>query len=122
MANEISFTQAWVYTKNGVNLADAVVAKLQTVSGNGNVGNALALSTAAVALTLGGLSAPLGWGWFRNLDPTNTIHLMTSTVGTIFASIPPLCGIFIPLGTGLSAPAAKSSAGTPLLEYVIFPP
>lgn len=122
MSNELSLTTAFTYSKNGVNLADAVTGLAQTVSGNGSIENVLALSTSAAALTLGGLSAPFGWGWFKNLDASIVIHLMTSTAGTIFASLPAGAGILLPLGTGLSAPAAKSASGTPLLYYRLFPP
>jgi hypothetical protein len=122
VADELSISTAFSYSKSGVADADAMGSKLQTVSGSGRVCGNMTLSTAAAAIDLGGLTAPLGWGWFRNLDASITIHLLTSTSGTVFASIPPGVAIPIPLGTGLTAPAAKSASGTPVLAYTIYAP
>ena len=83
--------------------------------------NTQTLSTTAVALDMGSVITP-GYLLAKNLDLTNNCLvgvIPPSSAGTFVAvaDIPPKGQTLIPMA---SAPWAKSSAGTPQLDYTLY--
>lgn len=121
MSNVLAVTGSINYTGQGSPNPKAVTALQVTVAANGRVDGVVAASTVEAAIPLGGLTA-LRWAWFHNLDSTNNITIKASNGGQKMWTLLP--GEFAegPLDTSINAPTFVSNAGSPLLEYEIYPP
>ncbi len=124
MANEITTTTSFVYTKNSITAQDSGSNVLSSVAGNGlNANNSFSVPTTAggVVIPLGNVTSPGGFLWIVNTDGTNYVQLLTAVSGTEFARLlpgdPPL---WIRLAPGLTAPAVQAHTGACIIRYKIF--
>jgi len=122
MANELTIFGGYSYAKGGdIDPGDGFAGLGVTISGAGRITDVIAAGADAV-IPLGGLTS-LGYGWFRNLDPTNNIKIKAAVGGTVLALLTPARPFAqIPLDSTIMAPSFQAVAGTPLLKYSLFPP
>lgn len=59
------------------------------------------------AINLGNLTT-LGFLFFKNLDPTNFVTVKVATSGAIFAKLFPGQFLWVPCGSGMTAPYAQA--------------
>jgi hypothetical protein len=118
--DELNLSAGWTWTKNGASrILNAAVTRFD-VAGDAVVQNVQTMTTNAVALTLGNVTAP-GFGYFHNLHATNTcqVGIMSGTNFVPFVQLGPLeycMGFFV-----TNAPYARKTAATGVvnLDYAI---
>ncbi len=124
MANELTTTLSFVYTKNGITVQDGASNVLSSVAGNGlESQNPFLVPTTAggVVLPLAGVTVPGGMLFIVNLDPTNYVMLLTAVSGTEFMRLLPGDPPFwFRLAPGLTAPAVQAHTGACNIRYKIF--
>jgi len=121
MASEITLTASLSYYKSTV-MASAVARALSNVTfnqtGSGYIEGTLSVTTSAIAIPLGGVTAP-HWAFFYNLDATNFIRIMNGSGG---AKVPKLrageCAFFPWDDT--ATPYAQADTSPCLMEYLII--
>lgn len=83
-------------------------------------------STMNVPTTAGGTAIPLGsvgtigWCFFKNLDPTNYLDILTAASGTAFLRLLPGEFAICRLTPAITAPAALAHTAATLLQYLIL--
>lgn len=121
MANELTVTMSLSYARgNFAALARSLAALGVSVSSDPIICDVLAVTTAEIAIPLGGVTVGSTWAWFRNLDPTNFIEIRVSTGGTKFCKLKPGEAALLRLGSGITAPFAIADTATASLEYALF--
>jgi hypothetical protein len=88
-----------------------------TMSGDDYIRLTQQIPTSAAAIALGNLST-LGAFLIKNLDPTNYVDILTTTVGTTFLHILPSCSVQGYFPSNITVPAAKANTATVSIEYM----
>lgn len=134
MANELTTSLLFTYTKAGVTVTDgsgSVTANagtgtqvLTNVTGPGLESNpafSVATTAGGVVLPLGSVSVPGGWLMIQNCDATNYVSLLSGVSGTLITRIlpgdPPT---WIRLDPSITAPAVQAHTAPCLIRYKIF--
>lgn len=118
--DELTLSAGWTWAKSGASrILNPAVTRFD-VAGDAIVQNVQTMTTNAVALALGNVTAP-GFGYFHNLHATNTcqVGIMSGTNFVPFIQLGPLehCqGFFV-----TNAPYARktTSTGAVNLDYAI---
>lgn len=119
MANEIQVSANLTYAKGGM-ASESLVTTGQNVTWTGtrSIKRTFTVNNSDTTIPLP--EGTLGLAMFKNLDATNTINIKTASGGTVIVSLQPgECALFR-FGSGVTAPVAISSAGTPEMEYAIL--
>jgi hypothetical protein len=124
VANEITTTSSFTYTKNGITATDGRAGVLTSVAGNGlnaNPSFSVATTAGGVVIPLGNVTSPGGWFWIINLDPTNYVLVLTATSGTEFSRLlpgdPPL---WMRMAPGITAVAVQAHTSACIVSYKVF--
>ena len=121
MANELTLNATLAYAKNNVTVNESVQNLQVTVAGNGlNSLTTFTVTTAALAIPLGSVTAAGGWLFVLNTDGTNYIQLKTATAGTIFAQIKPGEFALLRLDPTLTAPFWLANTASCVVKFAIF--
>ena len=117
MATELTATISISHTANGVDFAETIVSSTEDLTGNGITAGVMSVTTAALAVPLGGVTTP-GVAYFKNLNATNYIEIGWDDSGFVAASkLLPGQVALIPL---INAPWAKANTGACLMQYRIL--
>jgi hypothetical protein len=112
----ISAAMAFINASLSTQLNSYAAKAFSTVS-NLSIGGQLLAAVTPAALPVSGLSAPGGFFFFVNNDPTNYIQILTSVSGVPFLRIEPGEVAMGRFDSGITAPAVAAGAGTPQLAY-----
>jgi hypothetical protein len=121
MADEISVSLSLVVTKGNMSYSRKIAAQKATMSGDGVSGGTQTVGSAAEEILVGADLTTPGWGFFRNLDSTETV-LMGREISAVFEPFIKLLpgeAVVIRLDT-LPVYAAVEGTGSAILEYAIF--
>ena len=134
MANELTTTQTFTYSKSGVVATDGS-GSVTANAGTGtqvltNVGGpglesqgsfSVPTSAGGTVLPLGSVTIAGGWLFIQNLDATNYVTLMTAVSGTSISRIlpgdPPT---WIRLDPSITAPAVLAHTAPVNIRYKVF--
>lgn len=120
MADEISITLGWAYSKSGrVRTFNATLNKYDQ-SGEGVTEGVQSIGFAAhEALIINAEITTFGWAYFKNLNGTNYIEIGYDDTGTFRPFLKLLAGesCVCPIN---AAPYAQANTGACLLDYVVF--
>lgn len=89
MSNEITLTGSITINKPSVMssaFSRAFTGVLRNMGGNFIVYDTMTVTTSALAIPLGSVTAP-HWAFFLNMDPTNYIQLMNGASGAVFSRL-----------------------------------
>ncbi len=123
-SNEITSSASLSYTNAAKGIATTALSSppsFFSVTGY-NVVN----STMNVPTTAGGTAIPLGsvgtlgWSYFKNLDATNYLDIMTAASGTAFIRLQPHEFCMFRFTPAVTAPAALAHTSATLLQYMII--
>lgn len=118
MANELSVTSGWSYSKSGRVRSKASTTPRYDVAGNGVIDQVQTIGFAThEALALGDVTT-FGFASFKNLDGTNFVEIGIDDGGTFHPFIKLLAGesatVFL-----TEAPYAKADTAAVDLDYII---
>lgn len=122
--NEITSSASLSYTNAAKGIATTALSSppsFFTVTGY-NVNS----STMNVPTTAGGTAIPLGsvgtlgWSYFKNLDATNYVDIMTAASGTAFIRLQPHEFAMFRFTPAVVAPAALAHTSAVLMQYMII--
>lgn len=120
MANEISAVASLIFAKSGASAGIRATGTF-TLTGNPHQKGEQSVGFAAAEVLNLGDVVPGGWCLLRNLDATNYVQVLTSTVGTAFARIKAGEFALFRLDAGLTAPAVRADTAAVRLEYLLLP-
>lgn len=72
----------------------------------------------AAALNLGNV-ASLGWVMIKNLDPTNSVNILTGTGGIVFATLKPGEFCMFRFGSGVTAPFVQALVAACVIDVLL---
>lgn len=122
--NEITSSASLSYTNAAKGIATTALSSpptFFTITGY-NVVN----STMNVPTTAGGTAIPLGsvgtlgWSYFKNIDATNYVDIMTATSGTAYVRLLPHEFAMFRFTPAITAPAALAHTSSVLMQYMII--
>lgn len=120
MAGELQVSGSFTFSKNGIAaFARAVTGLLVNVAGNGGIYDPGLVTGADTAIPLAGILPR--WAYFHNLDTANSITIRAAVAGQKICTLQPGEFGFWPLDPAITAPSSLASAGSPLLEYALWP-
>jgi hypothetical protein len=124
-----NITESLSLTHAVVAVAPAVSSSPKSVSiattrinqtGSGVASGIQAVTATAAAIDIGALEgAALGRFAIKNLDGTNNLTILPAVAGAAFLTLLPGEMAQGRFASGVTAPAAQSSAGTVLMEFII---
>lgn len=125
MANEITVTATLQYYNTGKNLPQEVLT-LQATSFNITNSNyvkgtkSFPTTAGGTAIPLGGVTASLGWAWFKNTDSTNYITLLSAVSGTTLIRLLAGEACVFRFDPGVTAPAILANTAAVVVDYMIL--
>ena len=119
MANELSLTLGWKYSKSNRIRTVAPVTTKHDITAATVVGQVQDIGFSAhEALVLGDVVTP-GFAWFHNLDGTNFVEIGIDVGATFYPFIKLLAGQNTCCWMGTAAPYAKADTAAVELDYVL---
>ena len=118
MADEITVTGLLAVTKSPA-AAESVGESALTfdLTGTKHVKGIQNIDTSAEAIGLGDVGTP-GWFFIKNIDPTNFVEILASTVGDVLLKLK--AGELAVGRFGAAAPAAQADTAACNIEFLII--
>ena len=118
MADEIQLSLKLAVRKSSLIHSESPGTITATLTGNVATGGVQTITTTAAVLSMSSVTTA-GYGYFRNIDGTNSVELGTGTTTFVaFAKLKAGEAAIMRLGT--NAPSAKAGAATVGLQYYIL--
>ena len=118
MASQLTTTVIVTYSKSGLSFSESTVSTTEDLTGGGVGGGVVSVTTAAMAIPLGGVTTPGGVAVFKNLNAMNYIEIGFDSSGFVsFAKLLPGQVACIPL---VNAPWARANTAACLMQFKIM--
>ncbi len=120
--NEITSSASLSYTNTAKGIATTALSSppsFFTVTGYNVNNSTMNVPTSATAIPLGSVGTP-GWAYFKNLDATNYVDIMTATGGTAFIRLQPHEFCMFRFTPAVTTPAAIAHTSAVLVQYMII--
>jgi hypothetical protein len=120
MANELTVSGTFVYSKNNVTITESSGSVLVTVTGNGQNGRkGFSAIVADTAIPLGSVTTPC-WFYMINNDPTNFVTVKRAVGGATIAKLKPGQFMLLPLDPGITAPSTAADTAPCSVDYAVL--